>query len=166
MKQIEIEGFSGEILRARVYVGIGKLNVVTARGEVGACAGDMILTGPTGEQTVLTPQTAHTIFGDEVMPLYMETPEYLGLSIAEIMDRTSPTHKEQEDGPSSGLRAETVDPATGEVTIPGVATGGAPGVDGPAGGGSTETAPVETEEARRIREGLERARAFQSAPKS
>lgn len=166
MNEMELEGFGGDIFRARVYVGIGKLNVITARGEVGACSGDVILTGPTGEVTVLTPQTAHTIFGDEIMPLYMDRPELLGLSIAEMLDRTSPTHKEQADGSSSGLRAEEFDPTTGEVLNSGVGNDGAPVVDGPAGDGTPAAAPVETEEARRLREGLERARAFQSTPKA
>jgi len=163
IKELRLEGSSGEFLLARVYVGIGKLNVITARGEVGACAGDMILTGPTGEVTVLTPQTAHTIFGDEVMPLYMGTPEYLGMSIAEMLDRTSPTREqENNDGASGELRTENFDPTTGEVLQPGTSDSGTPAGTGSDSHGSAPAAPVETEEARRLREGLERARAFQS----
>jgi hypothetical protein len=160
----EIHTSGGAVLVARMYRGVGPLTVATARGEARACSGDLILTSPGGEQTVLTPQTAHLIFGADVMAVYAEAPEFLGLAPAQIADLSSPSHgshvpapialvRENQGKPSEIPQEEIDEPA---VLGAGLGSGGDSGASVP---GSTPAPTEETETARRVRETLERIKA-------
>lgn len=157
----EIHTPGGAVLVARMYRGIGPLTVPTARGEARACSGDLILTSPGGEQTVLTPQTAHLIFGADVMAVYSEAPEFLGLAPSQIADLSSPSHGSHVPAPIALVRENQGKPSEipqEEANAEGAGAGSG-GDSGASVSGSTPAPTEETETARRVRETLERIKA-------
>lgn len=163
MNTVTVHGQGGPF-ECRMYRGTGALTVATARGELRAQSGDLIITSPTGEVTVVTPQTAHLIFGDDVMAIYREAPEFLGLSPAQIADLSSPTHGAHVPADIEVARAaQGKGPKVPEEVRDEPQTGaaGSGGDSGAGNTGSTPATPEETPEARRIRETMERVKAQQ-----
>lgn len=84
-----IKHVAGEIA-AQLYRGIGHLIVETARGEVKACAGDLILHFVEGDKAVLTPRQALTLFGTSARAHLAEN---LAISLEEALALTPESHQ-------------------------------------------------------------------------